>query len=154
MVIIHSDLGVLVKAVISKVSQNTLEIDQSTLLLLMYLCDWHSCVKYGCRFTGIQWFVSKRGLSDLGLESYLRAHEDEFALDDVRKRVSVKGGVPIITNEYELSVINRVYELYEDRAWAGLVTFALSTYPIMSSSSDALEQIDLLSKAQDYISKK
>lgn len=154
MVITHSELGVLVKVMISKVSQKTLEIDQSTLLLLMYLCDWHSCVKYGCRFTDIKWFVSKRGLSDFGLESYLRAHEDEFTLDDIRKKVSVKGGMSTVANEYELLVINRVYELYEDRAWAGLVTFALSTYPIMSSSSDALEQVDLLSKAQEYLLKK
>lgn len=146
----QSGLNVLIDALIRAVSPISNEIDQTLLLLLMYLCDWHCSVKYDCRFTNIVWKVSRRGLLEVGMETYIRTHADLYEVDDLACRVKVKCANQVHPNEVEMSVIERVARLYKEKQRAGLVTFVLSTYPILSASSEALVEIDLLDMARSY----
>lgn len=125
-------------------------IDQIVLMLLVYLCDWHSCVKYNCRVVDVQWKVFKHGLADEGLESYLRASPQEFSLDDVKQEVKCLTQPPEDIPEQVQSVINRVVSIYKEKRHSGLATFVLSTFPILSSSAYSLETVDLLQKAREY----
>lgn len=125
-------------------------IDQTVLLLLVYLSDWHSCVKYGCRLTDIQWRVARRWLSEEGLESYIRNHTDMFVCDDVTGTVVSKISPLNIQNEIWNSIIERICVLYKSLKDTGLQTFVMSTFPILSASSDTLVDIDLLAKAVEY----
>lgn len=146
----QSSLNVLIDALIREVSPISNAIDQTLLLLLMYLCDWHCAVKYDRRFTHITWKVSKRGLLEIDMETYIRAHTDLYEVDDLMCLVKVKDASHVRPNELEMSVIERVARLYKEKQRAGLVTFVLSTYPILSASSEALVEIDLLDAARSY----
>ena len=128
----------------------TNQVDQITLLLLVYLCDWHSCVKYNCHVVNVQWKVFRHGLADEGLESYLRSSKQEFEVDDINQVVRCLIPPPENIPEQVRNVINRVVSIYKEREHSGLATFVLSTYPILSSSAHSLESIDLLQKAHEY----
>ena len=129
---------------------NSDHIDQIVLMLLVYLCDWHSCVKYNRRVVDVQWKVFKHGLADEGLESYLRNSPQEFSMDDVRQEVKCLSKPPESVPEQVQNVINRVVSIYKERRHSGLATFVLSTFPILSSSAYSLETVDLLQKAHEY----
>lgn len=139
-----------VATLIARASE-TNRMDQTVLLLLVYLCDWHSCVKYGRRFTDVTWRVSKHGLADDGLETYIRTHQAEFQYDNIAEMVISKVKAPSETSEWSAAVIDRVCALYKEKMRSGLATFAMSTYPILSSSSEILEPIDLLQKSREYL---
>jgi hypothetical protein len=145
-----SDLGNVVAYLIDSVDNERHSINQIVLLLLVYLCDWHSCVKYGIRFTNVKWYVSKYGLSDDGLESYIRTHPELFRSEDSTQAVVYLSATVPMPSEFESTIIQRVIEIYKLYAQSGLFTFVMSTYPILSSSSEKLEVVDLLGKAQEY----
>jgi len=146
---IQVNLSVLLPNLI-KAATGTNKIDQTLLLLLVYLCDWHSCVKYECRLTDIAWKVSRHGLSDVGLESFIRSNGDKFIIDDVRQEVCYTGNqIPNIEDQPR-QIIDKVLAINKSYPYSGLATFVLSTYPILSSSSYTLEDVDLLKKADEY----
>ncbi len=142
-------LGQFVSVLISAATGSN-RVDQITLLLLVYLCDWHSCIKYNCRVVDVQWKVFRHGLADEGLESYLRSSKQEFEVDDVNQEVRCLIRPPEDIPEQIRNVINKVVSIYKERQHSGLATFVLSTYPILSSSAHSLESIDLLEKAHEY----
>jgi len=129
----------------------TNRIDQVDLLMLVYLCDWHSCVKYGRRFTNVVWSVSRRGIAEKGLESYIRDNPNCFVCDDVSNLVVSKVRIIPTLSGWGASVIERICSLYREKTPSGLITFAMSTYPVLSSSSDVLEVVDLLQKSKEYL---
>lgn len=55
-----------------------------------------------------------------------------------------------VLSEFQLAVAKRVVSIYESYAPFGLMTFVMSTYPILSASSEKLERIDILTMAQTY----
>ena len=134
-------LGQFVTALVHEAT-GTNKIDETILLLLVYLCDWHSCVKYNRRVVDIGWKVFRRGLADDGLETYIRASADEFQIDDLTQDVICLKDPPAALPDRVKSVIERVCSLYREHQHAGLATFALSTFPILSSSATALENVD------------
>lgn len=144
------NLGDIIIYLIDAVSHERKLIEQTLLLLLIYLCDWHSCVKYNRRFTNVQWLVSKYGLADEGLESYVRQHTETFRSDDVAMTVECLPTTLPVLSEFQLAVAKRVVSIYESYAPFGLMTFVMSTYPILSASSEKLERIDILTMAQTY----
>lgn len=146
----HSELNILIPSIVNRVSLDG-KIGQTLLLLLMYLCDWHSCVKYERRFLSTGWRVSRQGIADDGMETYIRAHADKYTVDDVNGIVICKMHTNEVSiSEWELNVINRVIQLYKERQQSGLETFAMSTYPVLSASSDVFVSVDLLEVAKAY----
>lgn len=142
-------LGQFVTALVHEAT-GTNKIDETILLLLVYLCDWHSCVKFNQRVVDVGWKVFCRGLADDGLETYIRASPDEFQIDDLKQEIVCLKDPPTMLPDRVKSVIERVSSLYRAHRHSGLATFALSTFPILSSSATALEDVDLLLKAQEY----
>lgn len=142
-------LGQFVTALVHEAT-GTNKIDETILLLLVYLCDWHSCVKYNQRVVDIGWKVFRWGLADDGLETYIRTSLDEFRIDDLKQEIVCLKEPPAVLPEKVKNVIERVSLLYRDHLHSGLATFALSTFPVLSSSATALEDVDLLLKAQEY----
>lgn len=139
----------LIPALIFRATGGTV-IDQSVLLLLTYLCDWHSCVKYNRKLTDIVWSVSRRGLGEEGLESFVRGAHDLFEVNDEKEEIKclIQPVAPL--PEFSSNIIERICKLYIDYRSSGLATFVFSTFPVLSSSSFALARIDLLEKAHEY----
>ena len=137
-------------AALMHAATGTNRIDQTSLLLLVYLCDWHSCVKYNCHVVDIGWKVFRYGLADDGLETYLRGPNTEFMVDDIKQEIVCLMEPPTNIPEQVGNVISRVVSLYNEKKNSGLATFALSTFPILSSSAHMLEPVDLLEKAREY----
>lgn len=138
-----------IPALIYRATQSSC-ISPSLLLMLTYLCDWHSCVRYKRKITNVVWRVSRRGLSDLGLEDFIRQSNDLFSVDDIKEEIKCSVKPSCNLPEPINNVVDKVCELYQTYKHSGLPTFVFSTYPILSSTSLILEEVDLLKKAEEY----
>jgi len=132
------------------------ELSNARVTKMIYLADWHSCLRGKGQITGINWYFDNYGPFVWDIAKTAEENADIFEMVETtnayggRKkllRLRDKGYEPDLTKSEKKSV-DHIIEVASKLFWKDFIKLVYSTHPI--ASSERYEFLDLSELAEEY----
>lgn len=131
------------------------ELSNARLTKMVYLADWHSCLRGKGQISNVDWYFDNYGPFVWDIKRTADKYPDIFKVDEKEnmygssKRVFELCGdyAPSLTSS-EIKSLDHIIKVGSQRYWNDFIKLVYSTYPV--SSSERYSSLDLETKADEY----
>jgi hypothetical protein len=131
------------------------ELSNARLTKMVYLADWHSCLRGKGQITDIDWYFDNYGpfvwdIQKTATENdgIFEIHETSNMYGNKKRLFSLKGDPDIEISGSAKKSLDHILEVSSKLYWENFIKLVYSTYPV--ASSERYTQLNLIEKAEEY----